>query len=881
MAMNKNITSEEVRDIFLRFFEERDHLRIPGNSLVPKDDPTLLFVNSGMAPLKQYFSGEAEPPKPNLCNVQPCIRTRDIDDVGDRHHLTFFEMLGSWSIDNYFKERSVELAFELLVDRFGFPKERLYATVYKGNPELNIPPDDESAAAWEKVGLRPDQIVYLGEDNFWGPAGDFGPCGPCTEVFFDTGAEYGETYVPGGDFDTTKRYIEIWNAGVFMELEKRPDGTFSPLQFHSVDTGSGLERMVMAMNGFASVYDTDLLRPLLDGVATQFKSEATSEREHRIIADHLRASTFILAEGVNPSNEGRGYIPRRLIRKCIALVTRAGVSDFDFVGLIDSIIDQFEPAYPLLRDNHNEVVEAFLEEQRQFDKVIGRGLDRLEALYTTPPFEVSGSDAFSLFATYGMPIELIRDFVSDRGGAVDEAAFREEFERHRQVSRASSQMEDVKGVHYEQALSHVSSTHFVGYEAVTAEGTVVALLHGSEAVAKVDSGDRVGLVSDTTPFYAEGGGQVGDQGTIRTADGAYFNVEDTIKISSDVYIHQGVVAEGEIRTGQTITLEIDAERRRRIRANHTATHLLHAALRAVLGSHVRQRGSLVDADRLRFDFQHPSKLTSEEICQIERLVNQSIRANLPKETSISSYDEATREGALAFFGDKYGNKVRVVRFGNTSAELCGGTHVSATGEIGLFRIASESSVASGTRRIVALTGDAAVEYTLEREQVLQSVASRFNIGIENIEDRIDSLIERAKKSEIRSPSSDAPLVDLDQGVESLPNGLQFICKRVGGDFSQMREEALRVANAIRGAACLVTKDEGKARIVVAVNHELTDRIDASEILQMLVPLVHGEGGGQKHVAYGGGDYPEGIPELIARFPEVLEQHNAVHSERPV
>jgi alanyl-tRNA synthetase len=463
--MNKNITTREIRDIFLRFFEGKNHLLIPGASLIPVNDPTLLFINAGMAPLKKYFIGEEVPPQPDLCDVQPCIRTIDIEEVGDRFHLSFFEMLGSWSFNNYFKQRAIELAYELLVEHFGFPKDRLYVTVYQGNPVENIPPDEESARAWEAVGQPKDHIVFLGEDNFWGPAGETGPCGPCTEVFFDTGDEYGQAYGEGGPFDTN-RYIEIWNAGVFMEFNKQADGSLTRLKFNSVDTGSGLERMAFIMNGSESIYDIDTLQPLLQQVQDQLAgvSAATIADTSavgtinrplqdvgnvagtinrpiqalvttRILTDHIRAATFILSEGVVPSNEGRGYIPRRLIRKCLALTARAEKPRFDFESIIASVIREYGDLYPKLQENQREIVDAFSQERKDFERVIGKGMKRLKQLSENPPFTISGHDAFILFSTYGMPLTLIRDFAHASGGTVDEEGYLREYRQHQEVSR--------------------------------------------------------------------------------------------------------------------------------------------------------------------------------------------------------------------------------------------------------------------------------------------------------------------------------------------------------------------------------------------------------------------------------------------------------------
>lgn len=428
------ISSQEIREIFIRFFEEKGHLHIPAASLIPANDPTLLFTNSGMASLKKFFVGEATPPRSELCSIQPCIRTRSI--IGNRHHLSFFEMLGSWSINNYFKETAIELAYELLVERFGFPKEKLYVTVYKGNPELNLSPDYESASVWEKVGLKSERILYLGDEIFWGPAGDSGPCGPSTDVFLDTGDEYGEASDPEDPFDPVLRFIQIWNAGNFMELDKKLDGTYGKLRFHSVDTGSGLERIVATANGFSSVYETDSLHPIFEEVEQQLAGKGLSVADFRVLTDHLRAVTFILAEEVIPTNEGRGYIPRRLIRKCVAIVTRAGMPEFDFTGIIDGIVERSSKDYPLLAKNRRGIIEKFLNEKKGFEPVIRKGFARLKRLCEKPPGVVTGLDAFALSSSYGMPLELIRDFIRERGGRFDEEEFHREFRRHQDISRA-------------------------------------------------------------------------------------------------------------------------------------------------------------------------------------------------------------------------------------------------------------------------------------------------------------------------------------------------------------------------------------------------------------------------------------------------------------
>jgi alanyl-tRNA synthetase len=884
--MKKNITSQETREIFLRFFEKKSHFRIPGARLVPENDPTLLFVNSGMAPLKRYFIGAETPPAPDLCNIQPCIRTTDIDTVGNHYHLTFFEMLGSWSINNYFKARAIELAFELLVEWFEFSPDQLYATVYKGSPDLNMPPDDESAQAWEKVGLQQDHIVYLGDDNFWGPAGDFGPCGPCTEVFFDTGEAFGDAYQPGGDFDTA-RYIEIWNAGVFMILNKKPDGSFERLPFHSVDTGSGLERMVMSMNGFASVYETDELQPILECVAQQLASKLTSVREQRIITDHLRTSTFILAEGVVPSNEGLGYIPRRLIRKCIALVTRADAGQFDFDLLLNEIIERSSKNYPLLATNRSQILDAFMQEKQGFERVIGKGLERLASLCGAPPFTVSSVDVFTLVSTFGMPFELVRDFIHEQGGQVDETAYQKEFRKHQEISRASTAHKETdkpsgrgrdSDVYYQSLAALKKTSQFVGYHQTQAAGRILALFQNGEHVERAGPDDLIEVVTDQTPFYAEAGGQIGDQGTIRTDEGAELTVKDTIKVAEGYYIHRAIVKQGYIQTGQPVQLQVDINRRRHIQMNHSATHLLHSALRTTLGTHVKQNGSLVEDRRLRFDFQHSAPLMTEQLLDIEYTVNQFIRENLQNETQMTTYDQAVRQGALAFFDKVYGEQVRLVRFGHASAELCGGTHVSATGEIGLFRIISEGSIASGVRRIVAVTGQIALEYTLQREQILRTVATTLKVGTEQVVDRITRLVDQSDSIAGRADPSNQPEINIEEQCQSLSTGIQFICTSLrDANQAHLRESALQAVEQIQGAACLVSKEDNKVRIVVAVNRHQTRQFDANQLLQALMPLVHGQGGEKKHLAQGGGSHVSGINEIISQFPKLLEQHAAQNS----
>ena len=860
--------SDDIREIFLRFFTERKHARIASASIIPANDPTLLFINAGMAPLKPYFLGEALPPAPDLCNVQPCVRTVDIGDVGDRHHLTFFEMLGSWSVDHYFKPRAVELAFELLTHGFGFPVERLYVTVFAGDEKLGVAADEESAAAWEQVGVPRDHVVYLGaEDNFWS-AGDTGPCGPCTEVFYDTGPEHGPGYRPGGVFDSAGRYIEIWNAGVFMEFNRLPGGILEPLRFASVDTGSGLERMAMVLQGRDSVYETDLFAPIVAAVQDALAGTGAGQRDIRIVADHVRASTFILSEGVAPSNEGRGYIPRRLLRKAIATATQAGATDFDLGDIAEVVIERMRGTYPQLSAGRDRILDLLAREQRDFGRVVRRGLDRLAALDTGPGFEITGEDAFTLFATHGMPSDLIRDFAAERGGSLDERRFAELFDEHRALSRGVTEPGDEAGqapgsgadAQVLAALG-LAPARFLGHDRLTATGQVLALAGQHGLAGRLTAGESGLVVFDQTPFYAEGGGQVGDTGQI-TGEGFSARVTDT-RSAGGQHVHAVEVTAGELRRGDTAELAVDAARRRSVMRNHSATHLLHAALRQVLGEHVRQAGSLVAPDRLRFDFLHPQALSDEQTERVERLVNAEVLANAERTTEVRSYEDAIRHGAIAFFGEKYGDNVRVVSFGDFSTELCGGTHVHTTAEIGLFLIVSEGSIGSGVRRIEAVTGDAGVRRALDRDQLLRGLAARLRVPVEQLPLRVEALTARSRpRPAALDPGTFAGSVRDD------PSGRRYL---VVADLdigpSDLPAQARRLADELDAVVVLLLPDAEAAslRIGVSVPGGLTGQLPATAVLDRVLAVTGGRGGGSAGFAQGGGALPDAVPALESRI----------------
>jgi len=873
-SMSRPTSSDEIRQTFIEFFTRRQHRQIGAASVIPVNDPTLLFVNAGMAPLKRYFLGEALPPAPDLCNVQPCVRTIDIADVGDRHHLTFFEMLGSWSIGNYFKDRAVELAFELLTGGFGFTAGELYVTVHQGSAELGLPPDDVSAAAWRRAGIPDDHIVYLGdEDNFWS-AGDTGPCGPSTEVFYDTGAAHGPQYLPGGEFDSTGRYIEIWNAGVFMEFNRLPGGTLEPLRFASVDTGSGLERMAMVLQGRDSVYQTDLFAPIVAAAESALAGTSASQRDIRVIADHVRASAFILGEGVTPSNEGRGYIPRRLLRTAIATATQAGAGSFDLGQVAGAAIGQLAGSYPRLGENRDRILRLLDREQRDFGQVVRRGLDRLSDLAATPGFEISGEDVFALFATHGMPVDLIRDFAASRGGSLDERRFAELFTEHRELSRATHARSGAgPGQGAPEAVdpdliaaAGAEPTRFLGYQELTARARVVALAGPYGLASRLTAGESGLAVFDQTPCYAEGGGQVGDTGQL-TAPGGAAAVLDT-QNSDGRYVHALQVTSGAIEQGDTVTLAVDAARRRSVMRNHSATHLLHAALRQVLGEHVRQAGSLVAPDRLRFDFQHPGALSEAEADQVERLVNTEILANTRRRTEVKPFGDAIGGGAIAFFGDRYGDDVRVVSFGDFSAELCGGTHVHATAEVGLFRIVSQSSIGAGVRRIEAVTGEAAVTYTLERDRLLRALAARLRVPVDKLPQRVDALTARNGR-----PSSGTIAAEsLAGAVATAPSGQRYvIAEDPGIGPAALPAEARRLSSELDAVAVLLLPDarERSLRVGVSVPASASG-LDARAVLRQVLAVTGGRGGGSRAFAQGGGAELGDLAALTARIRAALD-----------
>lgn len=831
----RQLTTAEIAATFLDFFQQRQHHLIKEARLTPEHDPTLLFINSGMAPLKDYFLGLVAPPQPRLCNLQPCLRTTDIDEVGDRHHLTYFSMLGSWSIGDYYKEKAVEYAYDLLVNGFGFAPDRLYVTVFAGDRELDLPADAVSAQAWQQIGIPSDRIIYLGkEDNFWGPAGTFGPCGPCTEVFYDCGDDYGEAY-DGKEFDTTSRYIEVWNAGVFIELEKKSDGTYEALKLKSVDTGSGLERMAMIMQGAQDVYHTDQLLPIFQEVSKTF----TNTEQARIIVDHLRAATAIMAEGIAPGNSGRDYVLRRMLRKCVALTLSCGGDSgilADYIDLIIANNQEWQQAQDFIQQHCRE-------EFAEFKPTLQAGLrlldKKMQASQTNK--RLAAATIFELVATHGLPLLLISSYLERAGFSFDLESYQQELATHRELSRTG--VKDKKVDKMLTLLNDHKPTQFVGYQQLHCQAVVSLLLHKQgedyQPCVQAEAGMEVVFLTASTPFYAEAGGQVADCGVAKTAE-ATCEITDVQK-KNDYILHFAKVTAGRLKVGEKLDLAVDRKHRLLVRRNHSLTHLVQAALRQVIGKHIVQKGSYVDAQKFRFDFQHPQALTGEQLAEVEALVNRWIWANLPRASETMPYRDAVQRGALFMLGENYQDQVRVISFGMdkdaVSVELCGGTHVDSCGEIGMLRFTSESSIAKGVRRIEGVSGEAALVSFQQDAELLRQASRALNVGSAELLERIKQLKTKpvpaatTMLSEDKFTTAEQRLsVCVGQAAEA--KALRPLCNSSSYDIT---------------AVFSVAADSFS--IAVAVQ---TEAVAADKILQNFFTQVDGRGGGKRKYAQGGG-----------------------------
>ncbi|WP_457600017.1 alanine--tRNA ligase [Hydrogenivirga sp.] len=857
-----SLSAHDIREMFLSFFEKKGHTRVKSAPLVPESDPTLLFVNAGMVPFKNVFLGVEKRPYRRAVSCQKCLRVsgkhNDLEQVGytSRHH-TFFEMLGNFSFGDYFKEEAIEFAWEFVTEVLKLPGEKLFVSVYRE--------DGEAFRIWrDKIGVPEERIWKLGEeDNFW-QMGETGPCGPSSEIYVDRGEEY------EGD----ERYLEIWNL-VFMQFNRDEKGNLTPLPKPNIDTGMGLERIASVLQNTRTNYEIDIIYPLIEFgesvSGAKYGESFEKDVALRVIADHLRALTFAVSDGVLPSNEGRGYVIRRILRRALRFGYKLGVVEPFLHRGIDLVVDIMKNPYPELEMSREFVKGVVKGEEERFIKTLKAGMQAVEELISRAKEEgrdtLRGEEVFVAYDTYGFPLDLIDEIARERGLKIDLSGFQEEMEKQRERARKHFKVETKKIKPVYQHLREIGKTsEFVGYEHYEYETELIGIIRGEELLSELPEGEEGELLLRETPFYPEKGGQVGDTGVIET-DRALFRVEDTQSPVEGVIVHRGKVLKGTLRVGDRVMARVDRERREDIMRNHTATHLLHAALKSVLGEHVRQAGSLVADRQLRFDFTHFEALTREEIKRIEELVNEKIRENLPVQVREMAYQEAIRSGAVAIFEEKYGDKVRVISAGDFSRELCGGTHVSRTGDIGYFKILSESSVGAGVRRLIAQTGRWAVETAFLEHTLLEDIGLSLNAKREEILQRIDSLKEelKEKEREIAKLRQELLKSQIETSVrrEEVGNFTLF-----WGRFRDVGAEELRnLADMLRhktgrDVVFLVSEKDGKLSTVVAVSREVSGQVRANQLIKELGKALKGGGGGREDLAQGGGSDPAGIEEAV-------------------
>ena len=862
-------STAEIRQAFLDFFHSKGHQVVASSSLVPHNDPTLLFTNAGMNQFKDVFLGLDKRNYSRATTSQRCVRAggkhNDLENVGytARHH-TFFEMLGNFSFGDYFKHDAIQFAWELLTSEkwFALPKERLWVTVYES--------DDEAYEIWEKeVGIPRERIIRIGDnkgapyasDNFW-QMGDTGPCGPCTEIFYDHGDHiWGGP--PGSPEEDGDRYIEIWNI-VFMQFNRQADGTMEPLPKPSVDTGMGLERIAAVLQHVNSNYDIDLFRTLIQAVAKVTGATDLSNKSLRVIADHIRSCAFLIADGVMPSNENRGYVLRRIIRRAVRHGNMLGAKETFFYKLVGPLIDVMGSAGEDLKRQQAQVEQVLKTEEEQFARTLERGLALLdEELAKLSGDTLDGETAFRLYDTYGFPVDLTADVCRERNIKVDEAGFEAAMEEQRRRAREASGF----GADYNAMIRVDSASEFKGYDHLELNGKVTALFVDGKAVDAINAGQEAVVVLDQTPFYAESGGQVGDKGELKGANFS-FAVEDTQKYGQAIG-HIGKLAAGSLKVGDAVQADVDEARRARIRLNHSATHLMHAALRQVLGTHVSQKGSLVNDKVLRFDFSHNEAMKPEEIRAVEDLVNAQIRRNLPIETNIMDLEAAKAKGAMALFGEKYDERVRVLSMGDFSTELCGGTHASRTGDIGLFRIISESGTAAGVRRIEAVTGEGAIATVHADSDRLSEVAHLLKGDSNNLADKVRSVLERTRQLEkelqqLKEQAAAQESANLSSKAIDV-NGVKLLVSELSGVEPKMLRTMVDDLKNQLGSTSIVlaTVAEGKVSLIAGVSKDVTDRVKAGELIGMVAQQVGGKGGGRPDMAQAGGTDAAALPAALA------------------
>lgn len=879
MTQPTPVSTSDIRQSFLKFFESKGHSIVASSPLVPGNDPTLLFTNAGMVQFKDVFLGAEERSYKRAVSSQRCVRAggkhNDLDQVGytARHH-TFFEMLGNFSFGDYFKRDAITYAWELLTDVWQLPKEKLLVTIYYT--------DDEAFEIWNKVvGLPPERIIRIGDnkgaayasDNFWQMA-DTGPCGPCTEIFYDHGA-----HIPGGPpgspDEDGDRYIEIWN-NVFMQFDRQPDGTLLPLPAPCVDTGMGLERVAAVLQHVHSNYEIDLFQHLIKAAAKITNTTDLENKSLRVISDHIRACSFLIVDGILPSNEGRGYVLRRIIRRAVRNIWKLGAlnAEGQFWRMVQPLVDMMGDAYPELKSKQALIEQALKAEEAAFASTLDAGMQRLENSLKASSNEIDGEQLFQMHDTYGCPPDLIIDILREKNAtfAADaEATYETLMEEQRTRARSAGKFAGQTGLPAELVAS-LHATEFLGYETLEDDGCkLLALIKDGKPVQSIASGDNAIVILDRTPFYAESGGQSGDSGVLLDPGSDYFEVSDTIKISAKFHGHVGTLTKGTLKIGDKVSARANAKRRQAIVLNHSATHLLHAALRSVLGTHVTQKGSLVAPDKLRFDFSHFHAITPDVLKQIEKMVNDEIRRNAEAEVHHMGMEEAIEFGAMALFGEKYGERVRVLKMGDFSTELCGGTHVHHTGDIGVFKILSEGGIAAGIRRIEAVTGEGALQYFAEQERQLDQAAELLGAKGNDVIDKLKALLDQQKKLErelknIKTKAAAGAAMDLVSNTVEVA-GVKILAARLEGlDTTGLREAVDALKNKLGDSVIvLASAENGKAALIATVQGSALGKIKAGELLTHVAGQVGGKGGGRPDAAQGAGN--DG-PALVAALAGV-------------
>ena len=875
----KSYGVNELRKMFLEFFESKGHLKMKSFSLIPHNDNSLLLINSGMAPLKPYFTGQEIPPRRRVTTCQKCIRTGDIENVGKTaRHGTFFEMLGNFSFGDYFKNEAIEWSWEFLTKVVGIDENRLYPSIYQD--------DDEAFEIWhKKIGIPEDRIFRFGkEDNFWEHGA--GPCGPCSEIYYDRGEKYGcgkPGCTVGCDCD---RYMEVWN-NVFTQFENDGNGNYTELIQKNIDTGMGLERLAVVVQDVDSIFDVDTLQALRNKVCefagVSYKEDEAKDVSIRLITDHIRSATFMISDGIMPTNEGRGYVLRRLIRRAARHGRLLGIDGTFLAKLSETVIEGSKDGYPELDEKREFIFNVLQQEEAKFNKTIDQGLSILasmeEELAAKNAKVLVGADAFKLYDTYGFPLDLTKEILEEKGYEVDEEGFKAAMDEQRKVAREARKTTNYMGADatvYDEIDPAITS-EFIGYDRLTAESRVTVLTTDTEITEAIVDGQHGTVIVEQTPFYATMGGQEGDTGIISTADGE-FKVEETIKLKGGKIGHVGTMTRGMLKTGDTVTLQVCTKGRADTCKNHSATHLLQKALKTVLGSHVEQKGSLVTPDRLRFDFAHFSPMTQEEIEQVEKIVNDEIQAALPVVTKVMPIEEAKKTGAMALFGEKYSDNVRVVSMGDFSIELCGGTHVANTGNIMTFKILSEAGVAAGVRRIEALTGEGVFKYYKKLEQELNEAAQIVKATPATLTEKLNHLMTEIKdltseNESLKSKLAKDSLGDVASQVTEI-QGIKFLATAVEDvDMNGLRDLGDQLKTQLgEGVVVLASAKDGKVNLIVmATDQAMKQGAHAGNLIKAIAPCVGGGGGGRPNMAQAGGKNPSGIQEALAKAKEVLTE----------